>query len=205
MDAMQDTRGAAPLEALVEVPLPFDGSVAAKLVALSALAADVNAVNAPLDIDNDPAMLRGVITRLRGQVADLERLLEPAQYVVGPEECMEGDCEDYYDPETEARRPDVTFCAHLDQRVATFAHVLAFEGLEDLIRDLRYMVKDSSPGSAGAEVLAEIDDQVYATACLLDNFPGVSGGPAIVERKLFAAVVERSNEQLRAERAAKQA
>ncbi|WP_433233870.1 hypothetical protein [Actinomadura nitritigenes] len=45
-------------------------------------------------------------------LAEVERLRTSMTYIRGPEECLERECEEYFDDEGE-ERPDVEYCSHL--------------------------------------------------------------------------------------------
>lgn len=97
------------------------------------------------------------------RLLDTVELLSPAEYVHGPAECAEGDCEDGYDETTE-------LCPHLERRVATFADVKRAELLGDLAETLKRAAAAATAGGGinGADmariVVEAVDDTLARIA-----------------------------------------
>lgn len=83
-------------------------------------------------------------------VAEVERLT-PAAYLVGPESCCEGECEEETPPEGE-------WCSHVTQKVATFDDVKRAEHLADLVQAVRSRLSEHTESADFArELVADID------------------------------------------------
>lgn len=106
---------------------------------------------------------------------DVPRLLEemerlsPAEYWVGNEECMERECDYWFDGDgNEIPRGDQTRCPHIEVKVATLADVKRAEYLDELAQELRKAAQAHQRGEewvAGrtlAELVLEGINDAYA-------------------------------------------
>jgi hypothetical protein len=87
------------------------------------------------------------------------RRLAPAAYLLGPEQCAEGDC-DEEDP------PDGQWCSHVAERVATFDDVKRAEHLAALAQALKRAAEAAQRGGGiddrdMARIVIETVDEVY--------------------------------------------
>lgn len=69
-----------------------------------------------------------------------------ATYVVGPPDCVERECEDYFD-EHDNPKPGVTACTHLTAGIASVADAM---GMEAVRRTLDYFESDIALGKKHA-------------------------------------------------------
>lgn len=102
------------------------------------------------------------------RLLDAVERLAPAEYWLGREECMEGECDWFFDGDGNQIRPLGEPCEHIEVKVATLADVKRAEYLDELAQELRKAVEAHQRGEewvAGrtlAELVLEGVNDAYA-------------------------------------------
>lgn len=92
-------------------------------------------------------------------IGEVRRLL-PAAYLRGPEECLERECDYWYDADgNEIERDPDSWCPHVEVRVATLGDVKRASHLEDMARALVAAARAAITGGG-------VDDPSMAQAVL---------------------------------------
>lgn len=82
----------------------------------------------------------GSARHVPGLIAEVERLT-PGAYIVGPEHCCEGECD-------EEEPPDGEWCSHVTQKVATLGDVKRADHLDTLVQSLREAAERAQDGAS---------------------------------------------------------
>lgn len=114
---------------------------------------------ADVPIDDPVSLLKLAVASaadVPGLVSEVVRL-SPAAYVFADDECMDRECDYWYDDDGQPiLRGEDDRCPHIQERVATLGHVKVAEALARLVRSLRRALVDRGEG----ELVEAIDDTV---------------------------------------------
>ena len=97
-------------------------------------------------------------------LAEVERL-QPASYVEGRQECLEGDCIDG------GQSPVGELCPHLTERVATLRDVQRAEALAELVERVQSRLCEEALGAV-PEWVTDLIRQIDDTLAVLDDMDG---------------------------------